>query len=95
MGRWCDLAAPNAERTLTARLRIPGPVPKYGGHARAILASLGYDGAEIGDMIRKRVAGLQWSDKHLPERIRLAVRVMSGATILPFELRSAASFSGL
>jgi len=67
MERWCDLVAPNAVRTRTAKLRIPGPMPKYGEHTREVLASLGFAEAEIEDMIRERVAGLQWSDKYLPE----------------------------
>ncbi len=67
MGRWCDLVAPNAVRPRRADIRIPAPMPKYGEHTREILSGLGYGETEIDDMIRDRVAGLQWSERYLPE----------------------------
>jgi crotonobetainyl-CoA:carnitine CoA-transferase CaiB-like acyl-CoA transferase len=67
MGRWCDLVAPNAVRPAQARITIPGPMPKYGQHTRAILARLGYGEEAIESMIAKGAAGESWSEKYLPE----------------------------
>ena len=67
MGRWVDLVAPNAVRTRSSRITIPGPMPKYGQHTRSVLTRLGFDKSAIDAMIESGVAGLGWSDKYLPE----------------------------
>ena len=67
MGRWVDLVAPNAVRTRTGRVTIPGPMPKYGQHTRSVLTRLGFDQHAIDTMIETGVAGLAWSDDYLPE----------------------------
>lgn len=67
MGRWVDLVAPNAVRTQTSRIQIPGPMPKYGQHTQAILTQLGYSGEEIQSMLENKEAGLSWSHNYLPE----------------------------
>lgn len=67
MGRWVDLVAPNAVRTRSSRITIPGPMPKYGQHTKSGLTSLGYDEGEIDAMIERGVAGLGWSARYLPE----------------------------
>lgn len=67
MGRWCDLVAPNAVRPKSGQISIPGPMPKYGQHTRAILARLGYTDPQIDDLIAAGAAGTSWSDKFLPE----------------------------
>ncbi len=67
MGRWCDLVAPNAVRTQSARITIPGPMPKYGQHSKEIMARIGYNDCEIDQMIRDGVASVSWSEKYLPE----------------------------
>ncbi len=67
MGRWCDLVAPIAVRPRSASITIPGPMPKYGQHTRAVLERVGYDADTIDAMLAERVAGLAWSDRFLPE----------------------------
>ena len=67
MGRWCDLVAPNAVRTQTGKITIPGPMPKYGQHTIEILRRIGYDRATINDMLQNGIAGVSWSEKYLPE----------------------------
>ncbi|WP_343562116.1 CoA transferase [Kiloniella sp. b19] len=67
MGRWCDLVAPNAVRTQSGRITIPGPMPKYGKHTRKILTDLGYSDEKIDQMISDGTAGERWSEKYLPE----------------------------
>ncbi len=67
MGRWCDPVAPNAVRTRTGQITIPGPMPKYGQHTSAILARLGYDNGQIDEMIADGVVAEAWSEKCLPE----------------------------
>lgn len=67
MGRWCDLVAPNAVRTQSSRIAIPGPMPKYGQHTKAILESIGYSDSEITAMLETGAAGESWSEKYLPE----------------------------
>jgi crotonobetainyl-CoA:carnitine CoA-transferase CaiB-like acyl-CoA transferase len=67
MGRWCDLVAPNAVRSQSARITIPGPMPKYGQHTRDILARLGYSDDQLKRMISSGAAGESWSEKYLPE----------------------------
>ena len=67
MGRWCDLVAPNAVRTQTGQITIPGPMPKYGQHTRLILTRLGYSSVQIDNMIANGNASENWSDKYLPE----------------------------
>jgi crotonobetainyl-CoA:carnitine CoA-transferase CaiB-like acyl-CoA transferase len=67
MGRWIDLAAPNAVRPQNARITIPAPAPKYGADTRAVLARLGYDDTQIDRMIAAGTAATSWSDKYLPE----------------------------
>lgn len=67
MGRWCDLVAPNAVRTTSGKITIPGPMPKYGDHTRSVLARLGYDDDAIDRMIANGAAGTSWSEKYLPE----------------------------
>ncbi|MCB4457059.1 CoA transferase [Leisingera sp. McT4-56] len=67
MGRWCDLVAPNAVRPQAGRIAIPGPMPKYGQHTRAILERLGYSEAEAAAMAASGAAGDSWSEKYLPE----------------------------
>ena len=67
MGRWCDLVAPNAVRTQTSRITIPGPMPKYGRDTKVILERIGYGAAAIDAMLDSGAAGLSWSEKYLPE----------------------------
>ena len=67
MGRWCDLVAPIAVRSRTSRITVPGPMPKYGEHTFEILERTGFNRAQIEKMIETGAAGLQWSDKYLPE----------------------------
>jgi crotonobetainyl-CoA:carnitine CoA-transferase CaiB-like acyl-CoA transferase len=67
MGRWCDLVAPNAVRTRSGEITIPGPMPKYGQHTKEILQRIGYGAAAIDAMIESGAAGLSWSEKYLPE----------------------------
>jgi len=67
MGRWVDLVAPNAVRAEKAQITIPGPAPKYGQNTRTILAGLGYDDAEIQNMIDTGAASESWSERYLPE----------------------------
>jgi crotonobetainyl-CoA:carnitine CoA-transferase CaiB-like acyl-CoA transferase len=67
MGRWCDLVAPNAVRPQRAAITIPGPMFKYGAQTGEILARLGYDAAEIEEMLAGGAAGTSWSGKYLPE----------------------------
>ncbi len=67
MGRWCDLVAPNAVRTETGRITIPGPMPKYGEHTTRILREIGYDEEQIQKMVEHGAAGTSWSEKYLPE----------------------------
>ena len=67
MGRWVDLAAPNAVRPAHAEITIPGPAPKYGAQSRSILARLGYSERDIEGMIAQGIAAEAWSEKYLPE----------------------------
>ena len=67
MGRWVDLAAPNAVRPARAPITIPGPAPKYGAQTRSILSQLGYSPEDIEHMIAHAIAAEGWSDKYLPE----------------------------
>ncbi|WP_170763039.1 CoA transferase [Ruegeria lacuscaerulensis] len=67
MGRWCDLVAPNAVRPTTGRITIPGPMQKYGAQTASILTRIGYDAAQIQQMIASGAAGTEWSEKYLPE----------------------------
>jgi crotonobetainyl-CoA:carnitine CoA-transferase CaiB-like acyl-CoA transferase len=67
MGRWVDLAAPNAVRPVESHITIPGPAPKYGSETRAILRSLGYTSEDIDSMIAQGIASEAWSEKYLPE----------------------------
>ena len=67
MGRWCDLVAPNAVRSRTSTIQIPPAMAKYGEHTKEVLTSIGYDEEAIEQMIASGVAGMQWSDKYLPE----------------------------
>lgn len=66
MGRWVDLAAPNAVRPEHAQITIPGPAPKYGAHTREILAELGFGSEEIEALIAAGEAGELWSERYLP-----------------------------
>ena len=67
MGRWCDLAAPNAVRPANARIAIPGPSPKFGQGTRAILSRLGYTDDEVLGMIDSGAAAESWAERYLPE----------------------------
>ena len=67
MGRWCDLAAPNAIRPQRAMIKIPGPAPKFGQDTWGILSSLGYSDPEIQGMIDAGTAAETWSKRYLPE----------------------------
>ena len=67
MGRWCDLVAPNAVRSQSSHIRIPGPAPKYGQHSREILREIGYNDDAIEVMIDSGATALGWSEKYLPE----------------------------
>jgi crotonobetainyl-CoA:carnitine CoA-transferase CaiB-like acyl-CoA transferase len=46
---------------------MPEPMPKYGQHTWAILEQLGYEQEPIEAMIEGGVAGIEWSEKYLPE----------------------------
>ena len=67
MGRWVDLVAPNAVRTLTSRISIPGPMPKYGQHTQEVLLELGFSDTDINSMLEHNLAGTSWSKHFLPE----------------------------
>ncbi len=67
MGRWCDLAAPNAIRPQNGCIAIPGAAPKYGADTVSVLQRLGYDAAEIDAFLQSRAAATGWSDCYLPE----------------------------
>ncbi|WP_433989493.1 CoA-transferase/lyase DddD (plasmid) [Pseudoseohaeicola sp. NH-UV-7] len=67
MGRWVDLAAPNAVRPARTPITIPGPAPKYGSETRAILKRLGYTSEDINTKIAQGIASEAWSEKYLPE----------------------------
>ena len=67
MGRWCDLAAPNAIRPEKARIRIPEPAPKFGQDTRKVLSSLGYADSDIQGMIDTGTAAETWAKRYLPE----------------------------
>ncbi len=67
MGRWVDLAAPNAVRPAHAGITIPAPARKYGADTRAVLSELGFDDTEIDQMIATGQAATNWSEKYLPE----------------------------
>lgn len=67
MGRWVDLAAPNAVRPECATIIVPGPAPKYGAQTRAVLARTGYTSSEIDQLLADRAAAESWSDRYLPE----------------------------
>lgn len=67
MGRWVDLAAPNAVRPQNARITIPAPAPKHGADTRAVLARLGFDDTQIDRMIADHVVATSWSERYLPE----------------------------
>ncbi len=67
MGRWVDLAAPNAVRPRFAPIVIPGHAPKYGAETRAILAHIGYSDDDIDAMIASGDAAESWSVRYLPE----------------------------
>jgi crotonobetainyl-CoA:carnitine CoA-transferase CaiB-like acyl-CoA transferase len=67
MGRWVDLAAPNAVRPARAKITIPAPARKYGADTRAVLARLGYSDTKIDQMIADGIAATSWSEKYLPE----------------------------
>lgn len=67
MGRWCDLAAPNAVRPQRGAITVPGPAPKYGQHTRSVLERLGYRYQDIEEMLDSGAAGLAWSERYLPE----------------------------
>ncbi|MEM9604964.1 MAG: CoA transferase [Pseudomonadota bacterium] len=67
MGRWVDLVAPNAVRPGTATITVPGPMPRYGEHTRAVLARIGFDDTEIYAMLDNGDAAERWSTRYLPE----------------------------
>lgn len=66
MGRWVDLVAPNAVRSQTSTLHIPGPMPKYGQHTQEVLHELGYSKAAIQAMLSDNSAGTSWSASYFP-----------------------------
>lgn len=67
VGRWVDLAAPNAVRPERAEITIPGPAPEYGAHTREILAEPGFGDEEADALIATGNAGELWSERYLPE----------------------------
>ncbi len=67
MGRWVDLAAPNAVRPAHAAITIPGPAQKYGADTHAVLVELGFNETQIDQMVAKGQAAESWSEKYLPE----------------------------
>lgn len=67
MGRWTDLAAPNAVRPHAAKITLPGPAPKYGAQTREVLARVGYSTSEINALLACNAAAESWADKYLPE----------------------------
>ncbi len=67
MGRWCDLAAPNAVRALNASITIPGPAPKFGDSTLQILGRLGYSDDEVQEMLAQQSAATSWAARYLPE----------------------------
>ena len=66
VGRTVTLVAPVAVRPRTARIVVPADAPKYGAHTEAVLTELGYEPAEIAQMVREGAAALTWSDEYLP-----------------------------
>jgi crotonobetainyl-CoA:carnitine CoA-transferase CaiB-like acyl-CoA transferase len=67
MGRWVDLVAPNAVRPARARIRLPGPAPKYGADTSRILRRLGYADDAIASLKDRLIVAEEWSERYLPE----------------------------
>ena len=67
MGRWCDLAAPNAVRAQNGIITIPGPAPKFRDSTIQILTGLGYGNTQIQEMLTRQSAATSWSARYLPE----------------------------
>ena len=67
MGRWCDLAAPNAIRPSNGIIKVPDPAPKYGQDTKRVLSRLGFGQAEIDHALARGAVGTSWSRNYLPE----------------------------
>jgi crotonobetainyl-CoA:carnitine CoA-transferase CaiB-like acyl-CoA transferase len=67
MGRWIDLVAPNTIRPRTARISVPGPMPRYGEHTRSILQRMGYSPDTVEKMMEAGAASDAWDGRFLPE----------------------------
>ena len=67
MGRWCDLAAPNAIRPANGTITTPAPAPKFGRDTIEVLTRLGYTDEEVQEMLSSRSATTSWSARYLPE----------------------------
>lgn len=63
LGRWVDMAAPNAIRTSRMRLQMPGPAPRFGEHTHEVLAALGYTGDQIAELSTAGVVTDRWTPK--------------------------------
>lgn len=63
LGRWVDLAAPNAIRTHRMRLQMPSPAPRFGEHTHEVLATLGYSGDQIAELSKAGVLADRWTPK--------------------------------
>ncbi|MEM9045427.1 MAG: hypothetical protein AAGC81_12095 [Pseudomonadota bacterium] len=66
MGRWCDLAAPNAIRPRSALISIPGHAQKYGTQTTSVLRRIVFGPGEIDGMLASGAASEGWSKKNLP-----------------------------
>ncbi|MEM8792339.1 MAG: CoA transferase [Pseudomonadota bacterium] len=66
MGRWCDLAAPNAIRPRSAVITIPGHAQKYGAQTTSILKRIGFEPEEVDEMLSSGAASESWSRRFLP-----------------------------
>ncbi|WP_396912206.1 CoA transferase [Mycolicibacterium sp.] len=61
IGRWVDLAAPNSMRFDRLPIEIPTPAPRFGEHTIEILTCLGYDRAQIDELIETGVVADRWT----------------------------------
>ncbi|SDP51200.1 CoA transferase [Desulforhopalus singaporensis] len=66
-GRRVDIIAPVSIRPRYSPLTIPAPAEKYGRDTREILTSLGYNAAQVDEMIEQKVASESWSKQYLPD----------------------------
>ncbi|MGG1662506.1 CaiB/BaiF CoA transferase family protein [Brevibacillus sp. NRS-1366] len=56
-----ELVAPNGIRMKHSHITIPEPAPKYGKHTRQILRQIGFDDAQINQLLADSVVSEAWS----------------------------------